>query len=78
MIRHQFKIQHNKKIYKCERYVFGTGVLKQTILVDGCGSKPDFDRYGPNFHPFETMAELARIIAHELVQEFENKKQIDK
>ena len=66
--RYEFSIEHDGTQYRCERIVTGKRVLRQTIHVAGVGSEEDSVDYGSRGHPPETMADIARCIAYEIVQ----------
>jgi hypothetical protein len=64
---YSFSVQHNGKLYQCEREVTGKRSLQQTITVLGVGSKEDSASYGQRGHPTVSMESIARIIAHEII-----------
>jgi hypothetical protein len=65
---YSFTLELNGRVYRCESRVTGNTLLRQTIHVEGVGSKRDIARYGPpNRHPPEVMPVIARMIAREIL-----------
>ena len=63
-----FVVQRDGKIYECSRTIAGSRSLRQTVRVNGFGTKTDPAEYGNNGHRIESMPMTARLIAHELIQ----------
>ncbi len=64
---YKFIIERTNKTYVCERMVTGKGNLRQTIHVEGVGSKKDSVVYGASKHSASTMIVAAKRIAHEIL-----------
>ena len=70
-----FQIQQGGREYNCTRTVIGERFYEQFIRVEEVGSKKDAMIYRQGYSEArEKMAETARIIAHELVEEYLRKK----
>ena len=70
-----FQIQQGGREYNCTRTVIGERYYEQFIRVEEVGSKKDAVIYRQGYSEArEKMAETARIIAHELVEEYLRKK----
>lgn len=68
-----FSVTNNGKTYECTRTVTGANALRQTINVNGLGSKEDPASYGLKGHPISSMESTARLIAHEIIRESGNR-----
>ena len=70
-----FQIQQGGREYNCTRTVIGERFYEQFIRVEEVGSKKDAMIYRQGYSVVrEKMADTARIIAHELVEEYLRKK----
>ena len=67
-MRFDFTVKVGEKKYDCHRMVSGATVFRQTVYVDGFGSKPDGASYGPGERPVDTMELNAKLIAAELIK----------
>jgi hypothetical protein len=65
----RFEVTTGGRVYQCSRTVTGARALRQSVHVEGCGSKPDPAEYGRDGHPESSMVGVAMLIAHELIRE---------
>ena len=63
----KFQVEDGDQTYECRRIITGTSTLDQIIEVAGVGSRSDPASYGEEGHPVSTMADIARMIAHEII-----------
>jgi hypothetical protein len=63
-----FELEHHGRRYQCRRTVRGTVRLSQHVEVIGTGERLDTGLYGGSAHSVETMENIARIIALELIK----------
>ncbi|HWB11552.1 MAG TPA: hypothetical protein VG826_20140 [Pirellulales bacterium] len=68
-MRFDFTVKSGEKKYDCHRMVSGTDVFRQTVYVEGLGSKPDGASYGLGERPVDTMELNAKLIAAELIKQ---------
>ena len=64
---YEFTVVVDDKEYRCEREVGGKRVLRQTVRVEGIGSKSDPASYGNKYHPVSSMESVSRLIAREII-----------
>ncbi|MDP9123515.1 MAG: hypothetical protein M3N82_02770 [Pseudomonadota bacterium] len=65
----RFEVTAGGRVYRCSRTITGARGLRQSVHVEGCGSKSDPAEYGRDGHPESSMAGVAMLIAHELIRE---------
>ena len=68
-MRFDFTVKAGEKKHDCHRMVSGTDVFRQTVYVDGFGSKTDGASYGPGERPVDTMELTAKLIAAGLIKQ---------
>lgn len=64
----EFTMDANQRTYKCERFVSGQSVVRQTIRVVGVGSRDDPANYNDKSEQRSAMQLNARLIAHQIVK----------
>lgn len=66
---YQFEIEENGKVYACERNVEGVDVLRQNVVVIGCGTREDPARYGKKTRSGSMMQAVAGLLARDIIRE---------
>jgi hypothetical protein len=68
-MRFDFTVKVGEKTYDCHRMVSGESSFRQTVFVDGFGSKTDGASYGPGERAVDAMELNAKLIATELIKQ---------
>ena len=69
MSTYKFTVERNGKVYNCYAEVEGKRVFRQTITVEGVGTKIDGADYGNSarYHPVAGMKSVAKLVAWEII-----------
>jgi hypothetical protein len=72
MDNYTFTQEYNGTTYNCTADVSGTSFFKQSISIEGIGSKKDLSKYGENppLRPISEMQKVASGIAVGIVMEY--------